>query len=171
MTKVFIDGREGTTGLKTGTTSTAKYCLSATAQRNGLELVAVIMSADSTADRFNGAKKLLDYGFANFASFSPDVKELDDITVRGGIRESVAIGYSPVSVILPKNKLSKADETIELVPFIDAPVKCGDIVGEIIYSVNGEIIARSDIYAKDDIKKAGYTDIISKIFKKLIMLK
>ena len=170
-TNKLIRYYKGATGMKTGFTSSALYCLSATASRDNLDLIASVMKCKTSDDRFENAKKLLDYGFANFASFSPDVKELDDIPVRGGIRESVAIGYSPVSVILPKNKLSKADETIELVPFIDAPVKCGDKVGEIIYSVNGEIIARSDIYAKDDIKKAGYTDIISKIFKKLIMLK
>ncbi|MBQ2266574.1 MAG: D-alanyl-D-alanine carboxypeptidase, partial [Clostridia bacterium] len=82
---------KGATGLKTGTTSTAGYCLSATAQRDGMELVAVVMSGDTSNDRFNGAKKLLDYGFANYSFFEieADLGDVTSIEVKKGVEGKV----------------------------------------------------------------------------------
>ncbi|MEE1330258.1 MAG: D-alanyl-D-alanine carboxypeptidase family protein, partial [Acutalibacteraceae bacterium] len=108
---------EGTTGLKTGTTSTAKYCLSATAQRNGLELVAVIMSADSTADRFNGAKKLLDYGFANynFSSVNAGLDENTAVKVEKGTQREVKVkALNDLSVLMPKSASGNIERKVSL---------------------------------------------------------
>lgn len=170
-TNKLIRYYKGATGMKTGFTSSALYCLSATASRDNMDLIATVMKCKTSDDRFENAKKLLDYGFANFASFTSTVHELPDITVQSGVEDHVKVEYSPVSVLLTKNKLGKVEETIQLPEFIKAPVKAGDNVGEIIYSVGGEIIAKSDITAANDVRKTGYGDIMRKIFKKLIMLK
>lgn len=170
-TNKLIRFYKGATGMKTGFTSSALYCLSATASRDNLDLIASVMKCQTSDDRFENAKKLLDYGFANFASFTSEVHDIPNIPVKGGVNESVPVKYSSASALLTKNKMGKVEEEINLPEFLEAPIKKGEKVGEIIYSVGGEIIAKSDIYAQENIKKSGYGDIISKIFKKLIMLK
>ncbi len=170
-TNKLIRFYKGATGMKTGFTSSALYCLSATASRDNMDLIASVMKCKTSDDRFENAKKLLDYGFANFASFTSEVHEIPDIPVRGGVMDSVSVEYGASSALLTKNKIGKVDETIELPEFLSAPIKKCEKLGEVIYSVDGEIIAKSDIIAKNDVEKTGYTDIISKIFKKLIMLK
>lgn len=161
---------KGATGMKTGFTSSALYCLSATASRDGMDLIATVMKCKTSDERFENAKKLLDYGFSNFSVLTTDVKKLDDIRVKGGVSDSVEIGYEKISVLLPKNRTGMIEESISVPDFLEAPVKKGDIIGEIVYSVGNEIIAKTAIVAKTDVKKAGYGDIINKIFKKLIML-
>ena len=161
---------KGATGMKTGFTSSALYCLSATASRDGMDLIATVMKCKTSDERFENAKKLLDYGFSNFSVLTTDVKKLDDIRVKGGVSDSVEIGYEKISVLLPKNRTGMIEESISVPDFMEAPVKKGDIIGEIVYSVGNEIIAKTAIVAKTDVKKAGYGDIINKIFKKLIML-
>ncbi len=170
-TNKLIRFYKGATGMKTGFTSGALYCLSATASRENLDLIATVMKCKTSDERFEDAKKLLDYGFANFASYTSQVHELPELAVKGGTAASVKIKYEPVSILLTKNKTGKVEETINLPEYAEAPVKTGDKLGEILYSVNGETVATADITASEDIKKTSYGDIIGKIFKKLIMLK
>ncbi len=170
-TNKLIRFYKGATGMKTGFTSGALYCLSATASRDNMDLIATVMKCKTSDDRFENAKKLLDYGFANFASFTSIVHEIPGIPVKGGVCDIAEVEYKSTSALLTKNKIGKVEETVIIPEYLTAPLKVGDKVGEIIYSVNGEIIAKSDIVCKYDTDKAGYTDIISKIFKKLIMLK
>ncbi len=170
-TNKLIRFYKGATGMKTGFTSSALYCLSATASRDNMDLIASVMKCKTSDDRFENAKKLLDYGFANFASFTSTVHELPNIPIQGGTSDSVSVRYSAASALLTKNKVGNVEETIELPDFLKAPVKEGDKIGEVIYSVGSEIIAKSDIFAANDVPKTGYGDIMHKIFKKLIMLK
>ncbi len=170
-TNKLIRFYKGATGMKTGFTSGALYCLSATASRDNLDLIASVMKCKSSDERFEDAKKLLDYGFANFASYTTQVHKLEPLNVKGGKASSVGMRYDPVSILLTKNKTGKVDETVNLPEFIEAPVKSGDKIGEIIYSVGGEVVGKSDILATEDVEKTSYGDLIAKIFKKLIMLK
>lgn len=170
-TNKLIRFYKGATGMKTGFTSGALYCLSATASRDNLDLIASVMMCKSSDERFEDAKKLLDYGFANFASFQPEVRQIEPVTVKGGKAPSVSVKYEPVSILLTKNKTGKVDENIILPEFVEAPIKNGDKIGEIQYSVAGEVVAKTDIIACEDIEKTSYGDLIYKIFKKLIMLK
>ena len=168
-TNKLIRFYNGATGMKTGYTSSALYCLSATASRNNMDLIATVMKCKTSDERFEDAKKLLDYGFANFISYTPEIRELDDIKVTGGVEESVKLKYEGTDILLTKNKSGMVEEKIELPESVPAPVKEGDKIGEIIYSVGSEIISKKDIVAVNSVKKAGYTDLIGKIFKKLIM--
>ncbi len=170
-TNKLIRFYKGATGMKTGFTSTALYCLSATASRDNLDLIATVMKGTTSDERFEDAKKLLDYGFANFATYTSKVHGLPSLEVKGGTASEVKISYEPTSVLLTKNKTSKVEETVNLPEFVNAPVKAGDKVGEVVYSINGETVGTADIIASEDVKKTNYGDIIGKIFKKLIMLK
>ena len=147
---------EGTTGLKTGTTSGAGYCLSATAERNGLELVAVIMSGDTSQDRFNGAKKLLDYGFANYA-YSDIVPELDDaisIDVNGGVLPQVKIeAKNNFNLLLKKSQASGVTQKLNLPKNVSAPVKKGDVLGTVDFYSGDNQIGSVDVTAAETIDK------------------
>ncbi|MBO7520443.1 MAG: D-alanyl-D-alanine carboxypeptidase [Clostridia bacterium] len=147
---------KGTTGLKTGTTSGAGYCLAATALRDGMELVAVIMGGESSAARFEGAKKLLDYGFANysFKEIKPEFKDGTKIAVTGGEEPEVALAAGEgLGILQKKSEQGKTTQKINLKSSISAPVKAGDKVGEIeVFSGDG-LIGTIDITAKAGVKK------------------
>lgn len=146
---------KGTTGLKTGTTSQAKYCLSATAERDGMELVAVIMAGESSDLRFSGAKKLLDYGFANY-SFEALGAELEqtEIEVESGVNKKVGIKCEEkVNILLPKTSEDEVVRQVEWNKNITAPIKEGDILGYVnVYSGETQV-GRLPITAIQDVEK------------------
>lgn len=153
---------KGTTGLKTGTTSTAKCCLAATAERDGLSLVAVVMGADNSNDRFNGAKKLLDYGFANF-SFSEigaDLKPDFTAEVLKGTEKTLPLkADKTLNILMPKSNKGKIERKTELKEGITAPVKKGDTIGTVSVYMGEQKLGEIPITAAKDIKKLtfGYT--------------
>ncbi len=162
---------KGTTGLKTGTTSIAKYCLSATAERDGLELVAVILAGETSNDRFEGAKKLLDYGFANysFAEVSSELKE-KEIAVSKGVKKTVKIAtYQKVNVLM--SKAQKNDITRECVwnDNLMAPIKKGDVLGYVNILLGEENVGKIEIVAAEEVEKLNilvtFTQILKGIFK------
>ncbi len=149
---------EGTTGLKTGTTSGAGYCLSATAERNGLELVAVIMSGDTSNDRFNGAKKLLDYGFANYeySSISPALEQTE-LEVKNGVQRRFKIATPQnFNALLKKSESASVTQQTKLNENITAPIKKGDIVGSVEFYLNDDIIDSVDIVADENVNKMSF---------------
>lgn len=147
---------EGTTGLKTGTTSGAGYCLSATAERGGLELVAVIMSGDTSQDRFNGAKKLLDYGFANYA-YSDIAPELDGITsvnVKGGVLPQVKIeARENFNILMKKSEATGITQTVTLPENVTAPVTTGDTIGTVDFYSGDTQIGSVNITAAENVDR------------------
>ncbi len=132
----------GTTGLKTGTTSKAKYCLSATAERDGMELVAVVLAGETSNDRFAGAKKLLDYGFANY-SFKEIGAELEqtEIAVKKGVNKTVKVSCEEkVNILLPKKNKDEITRETKWNKKISAPIKKGDILGYVnVYNKESQI--------------------------------
>ena len=154
-TNKLIRFYKGANGIKTGSTSAAKYCLSASAERDGMQLVAVILGAPSTQERFGGATKLLDYGFANYAVFSAGKeKNKDKISVLGGEKDFADCCISSgENIVVKKGEEKKIEIKKNLVPEIKAPVKKGDKVGELKYTLGGKEIAKKDICAASDIKR------------------
>lgn len=162
---------EGTTGLKTGTTGIAKYCLSATAERNGLELVAVVMAGETSDDRFSGAKKLLDYGFANysFQVLEAELKE-KEVKIKGGTKKTVKVeAVDKVNILLAKNSAEEITRATEWNKNISVPIKKGDILGYVNVFCGEKQIGRIPIKATEDVKKltilVAAAHIFSKIFK------
>lgn len=151
---------EGTTGLKTGTTSGAGYCLAATAQRDGMELVAVIMSGDTSSDRFEGAKKLLDYGFAHFAytEVTADLGDTTAIKVEKGAEREVKIKPNGnFGALLKKSEAKELTQKLNIPEKITAPVKRGQVIGTVdIYSGESQIGA-IDIVADKNVKKMSFS--------------
>lgn len=149
---------KGTTGLKTGTTSSAGYCLSATAERDGLELVAVIMSGETSTDRFEGAKKLLDYGFANYeyASVKPEL-DITELSVKSGVEQSVRISAADnFGALLKKSDAANITQELQLQKNLTAPIKKGDVVGAVNFYLNDEQIGQIDITAVENVDKMNF---------------
>lgn len=143
-TNKLIRFYDGATGLKTGTTSTAGHNLSATAERNGLGLVAVILGCETTDERFGGARKLLDHGFANYSLYTPSIDdtELSPVTVLRGVCEEVAtVADELTPFLVQKGTEKQITRTIELAQDVEAPVEPGQVVGEITLSLNDETLA------------------------------
>ena len=163
---------KGTTGLKTGTTSIAKYCLSASAERDGLSLVAVVLAGETSADRFEGAKKMLDYGFANysFSKIESLLKE-KEIEVKGGVVPTVKVqADSTVDILLPKSAKKDIKRITKWNKDISAPVKKGDILGYVDVFSGDEQIGRIPITAKEEVKKMTFWVSLSGIIKGLFKL-
>ncbi|MBE6786961.1 MAG: D-alanyl-D-alanine carboxypeptidase [Ruminococcaceae bacterium] len=146
---------KGTTGLKTGTTSGAKYCLSATAERDGMELVAVVMAGESSDLRFSGAKKLLDYGFANysFKEIGAELKE-NEISLLKGVKKTVGVSCDEkVNVLLPKTEKSQIVRQTEWNKKITAPIKKGDEIGRVNVYVGKTQVGTLPITASEAVEK------------------
>ena len=152
---------EGTTGLKTGTTSGAGYCLSATAERNGLELVAVIMSGDTSADRFNGAKKLLDYGFANYEYVTIKPKlEIDAVAVKNGVeRVAKIMPSSDFGALLKKSEATEVSQKITMLENLTAPIEKGAVVGRIDFYLKDQLIGSVDITNVEKVDKKSFLTV------------
>ena len=153
----------GATGLKTGSTGKAGFCMSATAKRDGLHLIAVIMGAESRDIRNEAAKQLLDYGFANYSLYENAGGEVGEITVKGGVKGNCACEYEPYTALLPKgkNKLVKAEYLLD--PDISAPVTKGDCVGHVRYIIDGEMIAEEEITAAEDVGRIGFFGLLRRM--------
>lgn len=166
-TNKLIRSYEGITGLKTGSTGLAKYCLSATARRNQMDLIAVIMAAPDTKTRFSEAATLLNYGFANCIIYKDNAEGLDFsfVPVRGGIKEEVwptvrdTFSYVCLKGVVP----SEISRRLEVLQEVKAPVTKETILGNIIYERNGEELGRIPLYAAEEIEQAGYTDYFKKL--------
>ncbi len=149
---------EGTTGLKTGTTSGAGYCLSATAERNGLELIAVIMSGDTSADRFNGAKKLLDFGFANYEyiNITPEIKT-NQVSVKNGVKQAVKIkAQDNFGALLEKSEAATVTQSLNLPTKVGAPIKKGDKIGSVDFYLGDTQIGSIDVISTDNVDKMSF---------------
>ncbi len=155
-TNKLIRTYKGATGLKTGSTSLALYNLSASATRDGLSLIAVIMKAPSTKIRFEEAKKLLDYGFNNFAfkDFGKEGDIVKTIEVTKGVSTSVDIVFKQnAGTLLEKGKDKNIEQVINLPDSISAPVTTGQKIGEASYVLDGETLATVDLVATSDVEK------------------
>lgn len=157
---------QGATGLKTGSTSVAGFCISATAKRDNMDLIAVVMGAPTSKERFADATKMLDYGFANYGICTSLVSEdeLMPITVKKGIEDSVEIGLDDgFSLLMEKSKIANMEKTITLPEHIEAPVKKGHKVGKVEFFSDGKSVGVCDIVAKSDIKAENPWGMIKRI--------
>ena len=164
-TNKLIRQYNGCTGMKTGSTSKAGFCLSATATRNKIHMIAVVMASESSKTRVKEASQLLDYGFSN-CQMIKDVttkKEIGKITVEKGEQEEVQYKNKIVSQILDiKNSTDKIKKKIQIYK-IKAPVKKGQCIGKILYMRGNKVIKTEEINAKTSIKKADFFSQIKKI--------
>ncbi len=140
----------GATGLKTGSTGKAKYCVSASAERNGLKLIAVVLAGESSQGRFNDAKTLLDHGFAGYAYFRPQHDPLPRIPVWGGVAPDVGISADQSGLLLNKADAAGIQVETELSPELAAPVAAGETVGVIRYRAGDKILWETPVVAAEE---------------------
>ena len=158
------------TGLKTGSTSLAKYCLSATAKKDGVELIAAIMAAPDYKTRFEDAVTLLNYGFGRCRMYrDEEPPALSKIPVENGVEESVGAEYAGIFSFLGVNgeSFSDIERELELPEAVEAPVKKGDVLGYLTYRMGGEELGRIQILASGDVKEAGYLDYLKQLLEAL----
>lgn len=139
----------GATGLKTGSTGKAKYCLSASAERSGLKLIAVVLAGETSQDRFNAAKTLLDLGFASYAFFRPETGALPRVPVWGGEVPDVALTADQTGILLSKADAVGVETETEIAPELSAPVEPGEVVGVIRYRSGDKVICEVPVTAAE----------------------
>ena len=159
---------KGATGLKTGSTSKAKFCISASAERDGLGLVAVIMASPTRDVRNAAAASLLDYGFANYAFLQKESEAQNEIPVKGGVKKTLATVSESFGKVINKGDDKKLESETVLPESIAAPIKKGDKVGEIIFKVDGAEIGRANVVADEDVEKISFFTLLPRMFKMLI---
>ena len=155
-TNKLIRTYQGITGLKTGTTSQAGSCITATAEREGLELIAVVLGADSTDHRFQDAAALLDYGFANWKVVVPEAPALERVPVARGMVPDVAAqaGESP-KLLLKAAQTGEVETEIQWKE-LTAPICQGDVIGTLRYCLEGETLAQVDITAGESVEEVTF---------------
>ncbi len=160
----------GANGLKTGSTSKAGFCISATALRDNMQLIAVVMGAPNRDTRNEIAKKLLDFGFASYSVSRLEARELEPLRLLGGLTDTVRVGYGEFSAVVGKGKASAVEKRVTMPENLTAPVKKGDIVGEVEYLLDGEVIGKVDVTALEDADKIAYLGVLLGILKKALLL-
>ena len=173
-TNKLIRNYKGATGLKTGSTSIALYNLSASATRDNLSLIAVIMKAPTTKIRFAEAEKLLDYGFSNFqySKFSNENDILKSISVQKGVKDSIDLAYeTSVGALVKKGESKNVEQTINIPEIISAPINKGDVIGNIVYTIDVNEVAKVNIIANESVEKNNIINMINYVFKKWSFLR
>ena len=160
------------TGLKTGSTSKAKYCLSATAKKDGMDMIAVVLGSEQGKVRFSEAQSMLAYGFTVCDLYTDENKEpLAKLSVDGGVNEFVPLVYEDTFRYLDTagNNLDNVQKFIELPELVEAPVNCGEIAGRAVYTMDGKEIGSVDILYGETVEKAGFGDYFSRILQYFLL--
>lgn len=159
---------EWTTGLKTGSTAKALYCLSATASKDNIDLIAVVMGSPTNKVRFQDAMSLLNYGYSVSAMYEDKNEDiLPAVPVKGGVEDKAPLVYKEPFRYLDTggNNLSMIEKNIVIPEEIEAPVQKGDAVGEAVYKLNGQRIGSVSIVSEVTVEKAKYLDYVGKVMK------
>ncbi len=155
-----------TTGLKTGSTSKAKFCVSATARKDGIDLIAVVMGAENGADRFQDAQVMLSYGFSVCNLYiDTNEEKLPAMPIKGGVKQEAALAYQGEFRYLDMegNALENVEKVIDLPENKGAPVKAGTEAGSARYLLNGVEIGHTPILFAEDVEKAAYKDYLKRV--------
>ena len=163
---------QGATGLKTGFTSGAGYCLSASAQRDGMELIAVVMGCETSQDRFNACKAMLDYGFANFAVIEAELAEEAVVPVRLGKAEAVrAVPGEATQLLIDKAQRAGVTTEVTLEPEVTAPVSKGQRLGTMTIRSGEQVLRQIPLVAKEEVPKVTFGQLFVKFLRQLAMAK
>lgn len=159
---------EGTTGLKTGTTSKAGCCVSASAKRNGTHLIAVVLGSENSSDRFETAKAMLNWGFTNYVTVTPviDPSLIPEVKVINGVKESIMpVIPKPESVLVPKGKENEIKQNIELAVDAAAPIEKGQILGKISFTLGNETLMEYKLTSPESVKPLTFTVVFFRVLK------
>ena len=162
----------GCTGLKTGFTSGAGYCLSASAEREGMELIAVVMGAATSQERFSACKSMLDYGFANFALYAPVLQEGASVPVTLGKRSAVgAVPGGETELLIDKAQRSAITTEIQLESSVTAPVSKGQRLGTLVIKSGDQTLTQVPLVAEEGIERLSWGDVTVNLLRQMAMAK
>ena len=162
----------GATGLKTGFTANAGYCLSATAQRNGLGLIAVIMGAKTSQERFSSCKAMLDYGFANFTLITPQLPEENVVPVKLGIQQTViAVPAEDTKLLLDKGQKDQVTTEVVLDESVTAPVSKGQRLGTLTVRAGEQVLSQVPMVASDTVPRVSWLQLFLQVLQQISMAK
>jgi D-alanyl-D-alanine carboxypeptidase (penicillin-binding protein 5/6) len=157
----------GANGLKTGSTSRAKFCISATAERDGMQLIAVIMGSDTRDTRNEAAKSLLDFGFANYSIYKTEQTELAPLPLLGGESENCRIACDGVSFIVERGKANAVKAEYDMPKELTAPISQGEQIGQIIYTLDNRELGRAPIYSCESHERISFGKLLYNMLKKM----
>lgn len=160
----------GATGLKTGSTAKAGFCISATAMRDGMHLIAVVMGASTRDTRNDIAKSLLDYGFANYSIFHYEGGEMGTVTVTGGNQDTASVIGCPLTLLIEKGKRNSVTSETELPETVAAPQSKGDVIGYIRFHLDGKEIGSTPLTVGDDVSKITFWEYFVKLLQNTLTL-
>ena len=161
---------QGATGLKTGYTSQAGFCLSASAQRDGMELIAVVLGCSTSAERFAACKSMLDHGFASYALVSPKLESLVAVPVRLGTADQVqAVPAADGSVLIDKSQKNSVTTEIELADGVDAPVSQGQRLGTMTVKSGEQILAEIPLVAAEPVARLRWGEIFIRVLRRICL--
>lgn len=165
-TNKLIKSYKGITGLKTGTTSKAGSCVAATAERDGMSLIAVVLGADTSDHRFSDAAAVLNYGFANYTVLQPELPKIEDVPVKFGMDTTVKARIDGTPKILASLQEKGSLETqVKLQEEIEAPVKKGDVIGSVSFSMGGKTACELPVKADGDVERITFSSAFLKILE------
>lgn len=163
-TNKLIRFYDGATGLKTGYTAQSKYCISATAQKNGMELIAVVMASESSDKRNADAKTMLNYGFSQYSLFTLDSINFEPIYVIKGIEKNVTpMLEQSVNLVVEKGREKDVEYSVEMASDVSAPVLMGQKLGEVILSLDGQQLQKINVVSKTPIEKVSVFSVFLEI--------
>lgn len=156
--------------MKTGSTSKAKFCISATAKRGNMQLIAVIMGAPTRDVRNENAKKMFDWGFASYSYVIYESGTLGNISVIGGVKPECGMIYEGFETILEKGRENSIEKKINLPEQMPAPLKLGEKIGTIEYYLDGEKIGEAAVMPSESVEKIDFLGLLSKLIKKFLLI-
>lgn len=172
-TNKLLKSYSGITGLKTGTTGKAGSCITATAERDGVQLIAVVLGSTNTKDRFAAAATLLDYGFSNWAVTTPAIPNdaLHPVPVTNGMSSEVeTVCVADGSILVPKGKQKDIKSKVTYQESVAAPVKKGQVVGKITYTLGNDVVKEYTINAKNDVEQISFSLVFRLLAKHLLKM-
>ena len=162
---------QGATGMKTGSTAKAKFCISATAERDGLSLIAVIMGSPTRDIRNALAASLLDFGFANYACYTAPSESCKNVRITGGVQNELKTVRESFSATVEKVMLSKIETQTDLPEKLTAPIAEGTKIGTVTYLLHGKEIGTADILAAESIEKMTFSTLFPKLLSWFLLSK
>lgn len=161
---------KGCNGLKTGSTQKAGFCISATAERNGMTLICVIMGAETRDIRNAAATALLDWGFANYGLYHCEGQELGEIRVLGGEREYVKVAHDAFICVLPKASVGAIEKSIELPDTLTAPIRAGEDVGSVTFVCRGKEVGRISVQSTETSERIGFWSMFRRMLGGFLLI-
>ncbi len=161
---------KGCNGLKTGSTQKAGFCISATAERDGMTLICVIMGSETRDIRNAAATALLDWGFANYGLYQCNGQEMGEIRVTCGEQEYVKTAHGTFTCVLPKGSIASVEKSVELPDTLTAPIRAGEDVGHVAFTCRGQEVGRIAIQATETSERMGFWGVFRRLLESFLLI-